>query len=444
MSETIATVSAIRMYREAVEHHLEQGIIPFWEQRSLDTLHGGFLTNYDAHGRHQDTPEKYLNTQCRTIWWFSALARQFPTRQQFKQLAEAGVNFLLDHFWDVRDRGWYWKVKRDGSPLDRGKVVYGHSFVIYALSEYTLATGDVRGLNYAARTFDLLQKHCADTLHGGYFENLEPDWLSSAPGFHGGDRKSLDTHMHLMEAFTVLLAVSNDPTHRHKLMELVDLVVHHMIDPVTGSGRNQFSIEWKPVPPISVRRTWNAERGGETAAAPTDTTSYGHNVELAWLLHRALKVAKEDVHPYLPVIRRLIEHAVATGVDWECGGVYRDGTADGEVLVSEKEWWQQAEALVGFLDAYETFGDERFWNAFVNVWDFVSEKMINHDVGEWYTLLARGGTPLVAELGSPWKVAYHTGRSMLECMNRLSRLEQRAQLEQVVTSQLFPHAGDLT
>ena len=93
-------------------------------------------------------------------------------------------------------------MHQDGSCLDAGKIVYGQSFAIYALSEYALATADQQALDYAARTFDLLQIHCADTLNGGYLENLEADWTPAEAGFGGGDRKSLDTHMHLMEAFT--------------------------------------------------------------------------------------------------------------------------------------------------------------------------------------------------------------------------------------------------
>ena len=53
------------------------------------------------------------------------------------------------------------------------KILYGHSFAIYSLSEYTLATGDRRGIEYAEKTFDLIQKHCTDTLYGGYFEMFE-------------------------------------------------------------------------------------------------------------------------------------------------------------------------------------------------------------------------------------------------------------------------------
>ncbi|MFN8482991.1 MAG: AGE family epimerase/isomerase [Anaerolineae bacterium] len=262
-----------------VTQHLQQGLIPYWLARAWDAEYGGYLTNFDEHGQPLDTPEKYLNTQARLLWWFSTLYRRHPDLAQAGALAAKGFEFLLAHFWDTERGGWYWKVQRDGGRLDDGKVVYGESFAIYALSEYTLATGDGRGLAYAAQTFDLLQKYAADTQRAGYLENLEPDWTPAPPGFAAGDRKSLDTHMHLLECFTTLYAASGEEIHRRKLLEVANLIVTRMIDPATGCGRNQFDLDWQPIPAIAIRRTWNAEREGDAPATPTDTTSYGHNVE---------------------------------------------------------------------------------------------------------------------------------------------------------------------
>jgi mannobiose 2-epimerase len=412
-------------FYEEIRKHLEGGIIPFWLERARDAENGGFLTNFDENGKCMDTPEKYLNTQARLVWWFSILFHHYPERTEFKDLANRGVDFLLKYFWDDEYGGWYWKVNRDGSRLDDGKVVYGQSFAIYALSEYSLATGDNRGLEYAEKTFDLLQKFCADTFRGGYFENLEPDWRVSDPGFCAGDRKGLDTHMHLMEAFTTLLAASGKEIHKRKLLEITNLIVKHMVDPKTGCGRNQFDLDFNPIPAIAIRRTWNTEREGESPEIPTDTTSYGHNVELAWLMNRALQTAGVDIAPYRDVMHRLLSHAVEHGVDWEHGGIYRDGTAAGGPLIKDKEFWQNAEVLVGFLDGYETFAEERFLDAFENVWRFANKHMINHEVGEWRTLLDREGNPIDPKIGNPWKVAYHSGRSMLESATRLQRLGEQ-------------------
>jgi mannose/cellobiose epimerase-like protein (N-acyl-D-glucosamine 2-epimerase family) len=405
-----------------IQNHLVSGLIPFWLARAEDKDHGGFLTNFDEQGQGTGTPEKYLNTQCRLIWTFSHLNRRQPA-PEFARLARQGVDFMITHLWDTDHGGFYWKCRCDGSQLDTGKIVYGESFAIYALSEYFLGTGDRRGVDYAGRTFDLLQKHCADTRYGGYLEYLNRDWSPETPGFGGGDRKTLDTHMHLMESFTVLAEASQSGLHRRKLLEVVDLIAARMIDPATGCGLNQFDLAWNAVPALALKRTWNAERFGEQPANPTETTSYGHNVELAWLMRRALDTVGVPLDRVRPLLRRLLDHAVKHGVDWELGGIYRDGLrATGEPLVLEKEFWQHAEALVGFLDGYEVFGDERYLDAFECLWRFVAKYMIIHEVGEWRTLLARDGSPLDSNIGNPWKVNYHTGRAMIECTRRLERL----------------------
>jgi mannobiose 2-epimerase len=407
---------------QAINAVLEQGIIPFWLERAWDEVHGGFRTNFDENGQALPTQEKYLNTQARLVWWFATLYHQYPERAVFKRLAADGATWMIDHFWDAEHGGWVWKVNADGSRLDDGKVVYGQSFAIYALSAYAGATGDTLARNLAAQTFDLLQIYCADTRYGGYYENLEPDWAVAPDGFYAGDRKGLDTHMHLMEAFTVLYAVSGQAIHRRKLHDVLDVIVQHMIDPETGCGRNQFSLDFTPIPAIAIHRTWNAEREGDAPAIPTDTTSYGHNIELAWLINRALHIAEFDVAPYHDTVYRLVDHSYQNGVDWEHGGVYRDGVASAGPLILEKEFWQNAEALVGFLDAYQTFGEARFLDAFACVWEFVATYMINPEIGEFRTLLTREGQPLDAKIGNPWKVAYHSGRALLECANRLRTL----------------------
>lgn len=425
----MSLLDTLHYYHNSIDEQLQNGVIPFWLERCYDNQYGGFLTNFDSKGRPLPNPEKYLNTQARLVWWFSTLYRRYPERSEFIEKARYGLDFMIQHFWDVDYEGWYWKVERDGSLIDAGKVLYGQVFAIYALSEYTLATGENRSLSLAERTFDLLQIYCADTLHGGYYENLERDWNVAPGGFFAGDRKGLDSHMHTMEAFTLLCKATKQEVHRRKLNEVVGIIVNHMLDPTTGSGRNQFDLAFNPTPAISIHRTWNAERKGKSPAISIDTTSYGHNIELAWLLTYALEAADIDKNVYRQVRYKLVDHAYTHGVDWEFGGIYRDGMASGEAIILEKEFWQNAEAMVGFIDAYEVFGEQRFLKAFENIWQFVDHYMINHAVGEWMTLLTREGKPIDDNIGNPWKVAYHSGRSLLECATRLERLSQADSLQ---------------
>ena len=412
-------------YRQ-MKQHLEGGILPFWMENGLDRDHEGYLTCFDAEGRATDNTDKYLVTQTRMIWGMSAAFSMYPQKHEFQEAARQGIDFLLNHFWDEEHGGWFWKVRRDGGLIDGAKLVYGQSFAIYTLSQYTLSTGDARGLDYAQRTFDLLQLYCADTYRGGYYENLEADWSVCAPGFPGGDRKSLDIHMHLMEAFTTLLEGTGKEIHWRKLEEVTDVIINKMINPSSGCGRNHFALDFTPIPPINIKRTWNAEREtGEVIEGPLDSTSSGHNVELAWLLNRAGETLGKPRDHYADIVRRLVDHSLKYGFDYAYGGVYRDGPHEGEAIVKDKEWWQNSEVLVGYLDAYEQLGDPKYLDVFQRTWDFAREHMINHEIGEWRQLLDREGNVLVGDIGNPWKAFYHSGRSIMECMNRLQRLGAR-------------------
>lgn len=417
----MATKARLQRLFKEVSTHLHEGIIPFWLERAEDLEFGGYYTNYNEDGGPRALTEKYLNSQCRLLWWFSRLAERDHLNHEYRRLARVGLDFMTDFFWTDREEGWSWKVQRDGAELDPAKIVYGESFAVYALAQCALGLDDQEARDLAARTFALLQLHAADTRYGGYLENLKEDWQPEEPGFAGGDRKGLDTHMHLMEAFTTLCVAAPLPVHRRKLQEIIDLICARMVDPQSGCGLNQFDLAWNPIPAIAIKRTWNAERFGERPADPTETTSYGHNVELEWLMGRALDTLGVDRAPYRPIMQRLLDHALEHGVDWEQGGLYRDGLRHGGALVKEKEFWQHSESLVGFLDGYAWLGDVRYLDAFENLWNFCSKFFIA-PVGEWRILLDRAGNPLDTNLSNEWKTSYHTGRAMLECHDRLQRL----------------------
>lgn len=405
-----------------IRNHLEKELIPFWEERAIDPLYGGYLTDFDETGFAGMDTDKYIVTQTRMIWGFSCLYRTYK-KPEYLEAAAQGVKFFLDHFWDKQYGGWYWKSNCRGEVVDDGKVVYGQTFAIYALSEYTLASGSPEGLEFADKTFRLLEKNCRDTENGGYFENMERDFSRSMPGFHGGDLKSLDIHMHMMEALSTLYECSGKKEHADALRDVIAVILDHMVNREAGCGYNQFTVDFTPKPSILIRRTWNAEREtGETIEVPTDTTSYGHNAELVWLLNHAGRLLGQDEDTYDYICRKCIEHTLRYGYDAERGGIYRDGPHIGKALVRDKEWWQNCETLVGLLDAYEHFGNQSYLEAFMKIWSFADRYFINHEVGEWRQLLKKDGDVINGTLGNPWKGIYHTGRAMLECSKRLQRI----------------------
>lgn len=409
---------------EDITYNLEEGIIPFWMKNGVDQEFGGYLVCFDEDGIQRDDTDKMIVSQARMVWGLSHFAKKYNDEKMLLA-AKQGVDFLIKKFWDEKFGGWYWKTTRDGSVLDDGKVVYGQIFVVYALSEYTLASKDSIGLLYASKTFDLLQKYCVDTFNGGYYENMENDWSKSPSGFAAGDLKSLDIHMHIMEALTTLYECSGEEIHGRKLEEVIELILTKMVNKDIGCGFNQFDVYFNRKPAINIRRTWNAEREtGEVVDEPVDSTSYGHNTELVWLLNRAVKVLGKPEDTYKDYSIALIEHTLKYGFDYEMGGVFRDGPHEGAPIVKDKEWWQNCEVLVGFLDAYELIGDERYLEAFIQTWEFNHKYMINSKVGEWKQLLTQEGKEIIANIGNQWKCIYHSGRAMSECKTRLENILQ--------------------
>jgi mannobiose 2-epimerase len=309
------------------------------------------------------------------------------------------------------------------------KILYGLSFVIYALSEYTLATGDPRGIEHATATFDLVQRHCADPGYGGYFEMFERDWTRCGPGAGGGDRKTLDVHMHLMEAFTTLYEATGRAKHRRALVEDIEILTRRILHPQYATGIPQFWADWRVAPQIKFDVVWGWDRFAEGGAKPHagDNTSYGHNVEFAWLLRHALAVLGEPSAPLDPIMRRQLEHAVKAGIDYDFGGVCVEGPHDGgPAYDTEKEFWQQAETLIGMLDGCLTFGLDPYWAAYETVHRFVFDKMVNRGVGEWWPLLSRDGdTRIWTHMSHSWKINYHSVRSMIQSISRLEKLLER-------------------
>ena len=410
---------------EECRNHLERELLPFWLARAADREFGGYVTHYDRDGKLEaNKVEKTLVGQTRTIYTMASAHRAGYGGGKCAELAEFGVKFLTEKMYDRKHGGFYWIVDRAGKVAVDKKIVYGMSFAIYALSEYTLATGDPKGLALAEETFDLLQKYGADTARGGYLEMFTREWELAGPGSAGGDRKTLDVHMHLMEAFTTLYEASGKSIHRRKLVEDIEILDGRMFDHRYGTGIPQFTVDWKAAPPIKFEVVWGWDRfpEGGRKAKPEDNTCYGHNVEFAWLLLHALEILKTPIDPYRGLVKKALEQAVTNGVDWECGGMYVEGPASGGVYDTEKEFWQQAEVLVGFLDGARLFGKEKYWPAYENVHRFVMDKMIHHEVGEWWPLMTREGKPIWTHMSHSWKVNYHTIRCMVECLKRLEKL----------------------
>jgi mannobiose 2-epimerase len=411
-----------KMFAEMQDHFRDE-LLPFWLTHGVDTKFGGYLTYLDRQGNPTGETVKTLVCQTRMIYTYSSLHRAGLGGGKALEIAQQGVEFLIDHFWDDKYTGWFWTTEQDGTPLNDNKIAYGHSFAMYALSEYGMASGDLRGMEWASKTYETMQSLASDNLNGGFYEFFQRDWQKRPKGRGGGDRKSLDVHMHLMEAFTNLYEASGAPIYKEKTLEVVDLLFRHMIHPQTGTGIAQFSPDWQPQRAIIFDNVWGSDREADgSEGRPLDNTSYGHNVEFGWLLNHTINILGLDRAAYADRLRKLYDHCLKYGIDWKRGGVYCEGQHDGPPREKNKEFWQQAEAMVAMLDALATFGDEKYLDAYENIHRFVFDLMIAHDVGEWLPLFDENNNLLRDYMAHAWKINYHTVRCVRECERRLSKL----------------------
>ena len=409
------------------ENHLTQELLPFWMVRMKDDINGGFLTHFDVNGKDPGEDEKSLIAQTRCLYTVSSAHRAGYGGGKLASLASHGADFLISRMWDKVNGGFFWMMDRKGNVKIDQKIIYGQSFAIYSLSEYTLATGDSRGIEYAEKVFDLIQKYCVDSMYGGYWEMFHADWTLCGPGSKGGDRKTLDVHMHLMEAYTRLYECTGKEVHRRKLLEVIELLIHRIIHPVYKTGIPQFFKDWSIAPQIKFDIVWGMDRFSDEGQKgnASDNTCYGHNAEFAWLLIHALEILKIDPEKYSELLRIIFDHTVNNGIDNEFGGVYVEGPHKGGVYDREKEFWQQAEVLIGLLDSIIMFEKEEYWIAYKNVHRFVFDKVVNKKIGEWYPLLTRKGEPIWTHMGNSWKINYHTVRSMIQSIHRLTKIQAK-------------------
>lgn len=407
-----------------LESYLRSKLLPFWMDNSPDPEFGGVLSYFDRHGKPTGKTEKTFLMQIRNLYTMSSAHRYGYGDGRAVELARATAQFIHEHYWDEEYGGWYWIADRAGNVTVDDKVGYGQCFGIYAFSEYFLATGDPLGKEMALKTYDAVCANMVDTRYGGFLELMDREWRPKPGGVYGGDRKSLDVHMHMMEALTSLYAMSGHPTHRRRLLEVIDLITSRMLHPENGLGLIHFTYDFQPLRRIIFATEWGRDaRPAMENAAPIDQTSPGHNVEFAWLLLHAADVLGLPRADFAQVTRPLFDHCIQLGIDAEYGGVYADVPMTRLAVQTDKQFWQQAEVLVGMLDAYQLLGEEKYWDAFRNVLTFVFEKMVVMESGgEWSERVDRSGRPIDGALGHAWKINYHTVRSMVQSIHRLRQI----------------------
>ncbi len=385
--------------------HLENGILKPWAEHALDRENGGFYGSLDENWKPDARAPKGLVQHARFLWSFSAAFERLG-RGAHRELADHAYAFLLNRFRDPKFGGWYFTVDYAGRPLDARKHVYAQSFVIYAFSQYAKAFRNEDALDVALETFRLVDRRAHDDAQLGYSECFTEDWQEADqhPDFGiQGKRKSMNTHIHMLEAVTTLhlasekIRCASDPLVEERLRELMGLCAEKIFNPARKSLDLFFEKDWTRL---------------------ESPTSYGHDIELSWLLHEAgeaLGIAER----FYPVSIALAEGALRGLSDGE--GLYYEGDSSGACEDRRRVWWVQAEGAVGFLNAFALTGEPRFLSAFDSIQKWISDHQADSRLGDWHEEIDERGEPH-GKKGHLWKEPYHQSRACLEVERRLQHL----------------------
>jgi mannobiose 2-epimerase len=400
----------IDSFLKSAQDELEENILPFWINHSKDNEYGGFIGRMSNDGTIAKDAPKGLVLNARILWTFSA-AYRYKKNDEYLRMAKRSFDYIIQHFWDKDFGGAYWLLDYRGKPIDDSKELYGQSFLIYGLSEYYLATEDNAVLEKAKELFYLIEKHCHDDANKGYFETFSRDWSAADRAkLATGDpleKKTMNTHLHLLEAYTNLYRAWKDRKLKMRLEELIEIFQEHIINSETFHFELFFDEKWH---------------------STKDIVSFGHDIEGSWLLCEAAEVLgqQELTSQVKEIALKMAEAVYEQGLDKDGGLFYEAKGTD--IINKNKEWWPQAETVVGFLNAYELSGREHFFRAALNCWIFVEQYIVNKTHGEWFWRVSRDGTPDLQEPKiSEWKCPYHNSRVCLETIRRLKTISKTPQ-----------------
>lgn len=391
----------LEKFKSDVDVEAKGNILNYWINNTVDNEHGGFYGFINNNQYIDKEADKGGILNFRILWTFSK-AYNFYKDEKYLVIAKRAYDYVTKYFWDNKDSGIYWMVDYMGVPSNTKKQIYCQAFAIYGFTEYYMATSNTAALDFAVNIFKLIEKKSYDTENKGYFEAYAKDWSeiedSRLSNIDLNEKKSMNTHLHILEAYTNLYKVWKDDILKDKLEELIHITINKIINSKTWHF-NLFFDEF-----------WNIK---------SNIVSYGHDIEGSWLLLEAAEVlgTKELIKNVKEISVNMAQKVYEEGAD-STGGILNESR--GDEVDTDKHWWPQAEGVVGFLNAYKLTGKEYFLEAALNTWQYISENIIDRVNGEWFWLrTAEGDTSKKDEKVGPWKCPYHNSRMCFEVLKRL-------------------------
>ena len=381
---------------------LQKNILRFWLDKMVDQEHGGFYGRIDGHEHLHADAEKGAILNARILWAFSAAYRVLGDKT-YLEAASRAKHYIIDYFIDPEYGGVYWSLDCNGKPLDTKKQFYATGFAIYGMSEYARATGDAEALKVAIDLYRCIEEHALDHEYNGYIEAMTRDWQPIADmrlsELDANYPKSQNTHLHIIEPYTNLYRVWKSDELKASLHNLIDIFTDRILNPETHHLDLFFDMDWK--------------RGAGALE------SYGHDIECSWLIHEAaLVLGDAEVLKKVEPIVEMVAKASEKGLNAD-GSMVHEANLDTGYVDSDLHWWVQAEAVVGFFNIYQYFGDESALQKAQHCWTYIKENLIDNENGEWHWSRRKDGTlNLDDDKAGFWKCPYHNSRMCLEIIER--------------------------
>lgn len=381
-----------------VKKHLTDDIIPFWKNLRDDEFGGyyGYM-GYDLVLDKKAVKGCILNSR---ILWFFSNAYTLLKDETLLDEARHAYEFMTKYCVDKVNGGIFWSMKYDGQVEEDIKHTYNQAFAIYALSSYYEASGDKEALELAKKLYEIIETKCTDD--GGYLEALSAEFVlidNDKLSENGvmADR-TMNTLLHVLEAYTELYRVSKDEKVKAKLCEIMDTFESKVYNPVLHRQEVFFDNEYNSI---------------------LDLHSYGHDIETAWLMDRTVEIVgeKEYEDRITPITKDLTAQIYKVAFD----GHSLANECEKGVVNDHRVWWVQAETLLGFLNGYQKDNTKtEYLEAAKSVWEFIKDKVIDKRPGsEWLSEITPDGEPYKEKpILEPWKCPYHNGRMCFEVIKR--------------------------
>lgn len=397
------------MVKEEFSRELIGNIIPFWS-RLRDNENGGFTGYVDSSLNVDKNGEKGVILHSRILWFFSNAYLMLQDPALLDNAAHA-YKFLIEKCVDKEYGGVYWSMNADGTVKDDIKHTYCQAFFIYALSSYYRASGDKQALTLAYDVMELVEKHSADGI--AYIEKKSRDWGTVLANDELSENglmadKTMNTTLHLMEAYTELYLADKNDWVLDRLKFQLELTYNKIFDREGSKLLVFFDNDMNVI---------------------GDIHSYGHDIEATWLIDRACEVIGEEAltAKFAEMNRRIVRNIADIAFDRETGSLLNE--RENDKINTWRIWWVQAEAVVGFTNAYQKgYGDSEYEYLDIAsaVWSYITNNIVDKRAGgEWHSQLDDNGRfaefkPVV----DPWKCPYHNGRMCLEMIRRLIHIQR--------------------